>query len=151
MRTAPPVSVSCTGGSLWRALQCLVPACAAAALSAWGAGHAGWPAAAVAGAAALSALAVAALAWWRAAPRAVALQWDGQRWSADGDVVTALVVMDVARGLLVQLHGGPGQRVRWVAISAAETGPAWHGVRTALFARRAVDAASPLADLGRHV
>ena len=43
MRTAPPVSVRCSGGAAWHALRAGLPALAAGALAAWVLGHAGWP------------------------------------------------------------------------------------------------------------
>ncbi len=151
MRTAPPVSVSCSGGPVWRWAQSLIPALATAALVAWAALHLDWQAGHLALVASLVASLVGALAWW-AAPRTAVVQWDGQQWLADGHVVNVVVMMDLPHWLLIRLHGQGGHAARWAAISASEAGPAWHGLRVALFARQpSPDAARALADLGPHV
>jgi hypothetical protein len=151
MRTAPPVSVLCTGGPQWRWTQTVLPTLAIASLVAWIAGHRGWSMQATAVSAMSSALAIGLLAWWQAAPRRLALQWDGQQWLADGAAVHAVVMMDLPHWLLIRLHVGRGISSRWVAVSAGEAGPAWHGLRVALFAQRSTPSAGPLADFGPHV
>jgi hypothetical protein len=151
MRTAPPVSVSCTGGSVWRWAQSAVPALAIAAWVAWAAGHRAWPADQAAVAALLSAAVVGGFVWWRAAPRVLSLQWDGQQWWANGSTVNAVVMMELPHWLLIRLHAQGGLVPRWAAVSATEAGPAWHGLRVALFAHRPPLDAGPLADLGPHV
>jgi hypothetical protein len=154
MRTAPSVSVSCSGGLGWRWAQSLIPALAMAAFAAWTAGHRGWRADHVALVALLGASLVGSLAWWWAAPRSVVMQWDGQQWSADGSVVNVVVMMDLPRWLLLRLRfeNGPSKNsTRWTAVSAADAGPAWHGLRVALFARASNQPDRPLADLGPHV
>jgi hypothetical protein len=151
MRTAPPVSVLCTGGPLWRWAQCGVPALAMAAVVTWAAAHQGWSADEAVVAALLSAAVMGGVVWWQAAPRVLALQWDGQQWSADGSPVNAVVMMALPRWLLIRLHDERGRAARWAAVSATEAGPAWHGLCVALFARRPATDAGPLADLGPHV
>jgi hypothetical protein len=159
MRTAPPVNVSCTGGFTWRGVQSSVPAGAAAAVAAWAAGHRGWADEIAAGVALLCAAVVGAMAWWRAAPISVVLQWDGQQWTADGSTVHVHVMMGLPRWLLLRLRSrdgdgdgdGDGSLVRWLAVSASDAGPAWHGLRVALFAHQPQADAGLLADLGPHV
>ena len=128
MRTAPPVSVRCTGGRVWQAVQAGLPALAAAALAAWGLGMAErplWPAALAAG--------LAALVAWRFAPmRPLALEWNGQRWSVEGTEGPVEVMMDLGPWLLLRQR--PHGRPRWLAVSAREAGPAMHGLRAALYA-----------------
>jgi hypothetical protein len=134
VRTAPPVSVRCSGGAAWHALRAGLPALAVGALAAWAFGHAGWPV--------LPALAVvlstAALAWRSARPPAVSLDWDGQCWRADGAPGILSVMIDAGAFLLLRLQPeGRRQASRWIAVTARETGPAMHALRAAAYARAA--------------
>jgi hypothetical protein len=91
-------------------------------------GSAGWPwgLAAVAGGA-------VALVGWRRGRRAAAvgvLAWDGEGWLLEGEPVSARLKLATSAGLLVLLTGRLGRR--WIGISRAEAGPAWHGLRVAL-------------------
>jgi hypothetical protein len=151
MRTAPPVSVSCTGGLIWRWVQSVVPALAAAALAAWAAGHQAWPADNAAWVALLCAAIVGALAWWRAAPHSLVLHWDGQQWAADGIAMNAHVMMGLPRWLLLRLRAVDGHSSRWCAVSATDAGPMWHGLRVALFANQPRSGTGLLTDIGPHV
>ena len=140
MRTAPPVSVRCSGGAAWHALRAGLPALAAGALAAWALGHAGWPAS--------PALAVvllaAAVAWRPAQPSPVSLAWDGQRWQTDGTPGALSVMIDAGAFLLLRLRPeGQREGSRWIAVTAREAGPAMHALRAAAYARVAgVDSAA---------
>jgi hypothetical protein len=153
MRSAPPVSVQCTGGRLWRVVQTLLPALAAAALVAWVAGHAAWPVDKTSWAALLFSLCVASLAWRVAVPTQTTLAWRHPAWTANGSVVQVTVTMDLATWVLLRLKPNVAGEVtpRWLAVSASDAGPAWHGLRVALYAlsdSAAVDKAAPT---GPHV
>jgi hypothetical protein len=140
VRTAPPVSVRCSGGVAWRALRVGLPALAAGALAAGVLGHVG--AAAVL---ALAVMAVAALVAWpltRTLP--VALAWDGQRWTADGVPGALDVMIDLGAGLLLRLR--PTERrtaPRWMAVTASEAGAAMHALRAAAYAHAPGTASKP--------
>ncbi|KPF48683.1 hypothetical protein IP87_12320 [beta proteobacterium AAP121] len=135
MRAAPAVAVQGRGGPLWAALSAGLPACAAAAFVAWLAAHAEAGATGTAAAAALAGGAV--LLWqarrWRTVPRA-SLQWDGQRWTADGTPGTLQLMLDLGPVLVLRLHAEAGG-TRWLAIGAGEAGPAWHALRCAVYSR----------------
>jgi hypothetical protein len=131
-----------------------LPALGTAAGLAWAAGHWGWAASDSGLWVVICAAAVAALSWWLAAPRARHVQWDGQQWLADGAAVRVEVMIDLPRWLLLRLRAEPGSAtggVCWTAVSAAESGPVWHGLRVALFARTPEKSSALLADLGPHV
>jgi hypothetical protein len=137
MRAAPPLSVRCHGGWLWRALRAAFPALAAGVLVLWIGQHlaqsdwalegrafglawlgaAGVTAAPILLATAL-ALCVAALAWRRTGDntdqntkdgKARELRWDGQTWSVDG----------VPGHLAVMVDLGPWLLLRWWPLPAA--------------------------------
>jgi hypothetical protein len=130
MRAAPAVTVHGTGGWPWRGLRTALPAASAGVLAYWllqRAEHEGWPAIVVA-------VGVALAAWWRARPRAVALVWDGQRWTADGAAGALQVMIDIGPVLLLRLLPERGA-ARWIAVTATEAGPAWHGLRAAVYSR----------------
>ncbi len=132
MRPAAAVAVCCSGGAAWRAWCALLPALAVAALLAWllqRMEQPAWPAAPLAG------VPVAGLAWWRARPVPVALRWDGQAWwagEAQGDIA---VMIDLGRWLLLRHRAAAGGGARWIAVTAAEAGAAWHPLRAALYSR----------------
>ena len=134
MRAAPAVAVRCDGGPLWCALYIGLPALAAATLVGWAmllaAGSAVWSLAA-----SLLAGAVAgffASRHWQ--PPAALLQWDGQRWMADGAPGRLQLMMDSGFLLVLRLHLDTGGE-RWLAASATEAGPAWHALRAAVYSR----------------
>ncbi|RVU44218.1 hypothetical protein EOE66_16110 [Rubrivivax rivuli] len=135
MRAAPAVAVQGRGGPLWAALSMGLPACAAAALAAWGSAHADAGGASTAAAGALAACAALLWQWrrWRAEP-CVALQWDGQRWTADGTAGTLQLMLDLGPVLVLRLHA-EGGGTRWLAIGAGEAGAAWHALRCAVYSR----------------
>jgi hypothetical protein len=132
VRTAPPVSVRCSGGAAWHASRAGLPALAAGALAAWALGHTGWPA--------YPALAVvllaAGVAWRPTQPSPVSLAWDGQRWQADGTPGALSVMIDAGAFFLLRLQP-EGRRMgsRWIAVTAREAGPAMHALRAAAYAR----------------
>lgn len=147
MRHPPPVAVTCSGGAPWRAVQALLAAIAAAAVVAWASAWLadGRPSAA---AALLAALAAGLPIWRLAAPRPVALRWDGAEWSADGAPCAAEVAIDLGRWLLLRLTPTPG-RSRWLALDAREAGPRLHLLRAALYCAAAPAASSPPAPPSR--
>ena len=133
MRAAPAVAVRCDGGRLWFALHTALPALAAAALVGWGA-LLGGVSSELAAAASLFAAAVGGLLARRTRPHAGLLQWDGQRWTADGQPGQLQLMIDPGFLLVLRLHlDGGGDR--WLAVSAAEAGPAWPALRAAVHAR----------------
>jgi hypothetical protein len=134
MRAAPPVSVRCTGGPGWRAVQAGLAALAAAVTVFWLMAHAE-KAPAVAGAlAAVTGLCAAALAWRGSRAAARMLAWDGQRWTLDGLPGGLDVMIDLDTWMLLRLRPETGPRGRWATVSAREAGPAWHGLRAAVHA-----------------
>jgi hypothetical protein len=131
MRPAPAVAVRGSGGLGWRLVQTLLPALAAAAVTAWllmRFERSAWPAA-------VAAALAGATCWVLAQPRAVALVWDGKQWSADGAAGTLAVMVDIGPALLLRLQPVAGGAARWAAITAAEAGPAWHALRAAVYSR----------------
>jgi len=134
VRAAPPVSVRCSGGLPWRALRVALPTLAAAAATAWVLGHAGLPTAW-----ALVVVPAVAAGGWALTPVApVALAWDGQRWTADGEPGALDVMVDAGAGLLLRLRPDERpRRHRWIAVTDAEAGPAMHALRAAAYAAAA--------------
>jgi hypothetical protein len=138
MRSAPAVSVVCAGGRPWRALHALPVGAAAAALVAWALAALElptWPAIVVG--------ALAAAAVWRFMPQSLhRLEWDGQRWHADGTPGRLAVMLDLGSWLLLRLQpdADPTAVPRpsgtlWLPVAASEAGGgAWHLLRAAAFA-----------------
>ena len=151
MRAAPAVAVQASGGRLWRLVNAVLPALAAASLTMWALQHAersAWPAAMVV---LLVVVLVFAAAWWRAQFAVVALNWDGQRWAADGTPGDLQVMVDLGFALLLRLLPEAGGAARWVPVTRVEAGAAWHGLRAAVYARPVKPAAparkpQPVAD-----
>jgi len=131
MRPAPPVSVSSSGGTVWRALRALLPALAAAAAAAFVLLHLDEPAWPVAPLAA----AIGWLAWQQARPRVQLLCWDGQTWTVDGVAGHLAVMIDMGPALLLRLRPVPRGRDCWVAVTRAEAASNWHGLRAAVYSR----------------
>lgn len=131
MRAAPALTVVCTGGWPWRWLRAVLPALATAALLVWGLQHAEWPVYP----AIFAALAVAGLAWWRAAPRPCQLRWDGQVWSADDTRGRLQLMLDLGPALLLSFQAEERRRPRWVAVTVTEAAGAWHALRAAVYSR----------------
>ncbi|MDE2367992.1 MAG: hypothetical protein KGN16_03395 [Burkholderiales bacterium] len=133
MRAAPSVSLCCRGGQGWRVAQALLPAVAAAAFAAWVGSWIEIDPVATLAATSLAALAAGGLAWRAGAPRAVALAWDGECWSADGQTGELDVMIDLGSWLLLRLRGAA--QPRWIAVAAADAGAAMHALRCAVHAR----------------
>ena len=130
MRPAPAVTVTCSGGSGWRAVRAVLPALAAAALTAFVLLHLElpvWPAG-------FTGLVTAMAAWRLARPRAQTLRWDGQAWTDDGTPGGLALMIDVGPALLLRLRPGAGA-ARWIAVTQGEAGSAWHSLRAALYSR----------------
>jgi hypothetical protein len=154
---APAVSLHCKGGPLWRALQWLLPALAAAVFSVWLWGQlrpsADRGAPVLVAVLLLPGVAAAAVAWRYTPRQNVALLWDGQRWLAGDTPGTPQVMVDLGVWLLLRFcpmplgsqTGATGHlRPTWVAVARADAGNpgTWHALRVALYAR----APSPPAD-----
>jgi hypothetical protein len=73
-------------------------------------------------------------AWRHGRPGAALLQWDGQRWMADGAPGRLQLMMDPGFLLVLRLHLDAGGE-RWLAVSAAEAGPTWPALRAAVYSR----------------
>jgi len=132
VRHAPPVSVLCQGRG-WRAAQTAVFAISAGALALWGAQHLWEPAGATLWMAALALVVTATLAWRALAVPALELRWDGQAWYAGDDAIDLNLMLLSSRIALLRLR--TATRCTWLAVGAAEAGPAWHALRVALLAR----------------
>jgi hypothetical protein len=76
------------------------------------------------------------VAWWHLPPDEVHLAWDGQRWVADGQAGELQAMLDLGPWLLLRFQPLNQRRARWVAMSAAHTGAAHHGLRAAVYCRR---------------
>ena len=132
MRAPPAVAVRCTGGWPWRLLNVALPALAAGVATAWLLLHLDMsPLLAL-----IAGLTALLLAWRLSRPRQRLLQWDGQRWTADAVPGRLQLMIDAGPWLLLRLHTAPGAAL-WLAVSAAEAGAAWHGLRAAVYARTA--------------
>ena len=132
MRAAPAVSVQAGRSPGWRTVQTALAAWAATALAAWVLGHLQqpfWPA--------LTLVPLAAAWAWRAGRQPpVALVWDGQSWSADGQTGVLEVMIDLGAWLLLRLRSAEaGRRTRWIPVSRADAGPAFHALRAAVYCR----------------
>jgi hypothetical protein len=130
MRAPPAVAVCCTGGWPWRLLNTALPALASGVAAAWVLLRFDAPVAP----AAVVAAAVLLGAWRLSRPRPRLLQWDGQRWTADGLPGRLQLMLDLGGFLLLRLHPAAG-RGTWLAVTAAEAGAAWHGLRAAVYSR----------------
>ncbi len=163
MRTAPPVSVHCTGGLLWRGFQTALAALAASVFAVWILAHWQWHPWLVAW---LVCDGVALAAWWAwrvAHQSSTALAFDGQVWTVNGNPSTLAVMVDLGPWLLLRPRADAASaapsNTRWVAVSAADAGPAMHALRAALYARQprsktdvpAQAGGAALRDVGRHV
>jgi len=143
MRSPPPVAVRTGGGPVWRGVQAALPALGLAVLKLWTLRLADVPMAVAAPAALLLGSAIGTWLWRRKAWRTTALAWDGAAWTVDGTPVTPTITLDLGGWLLLRLRTGPvvaagalGLRPpSWLAVSAHEAGPSWHGLRVALVAQ----------------
>jgi hypothetical protein len=146
--TAPAVSLRCSGGPLWHALQWLLPALAAAVFSVWFWAvlnpysiSSSW---ALSLQALLPGLAVAGILRWAVPRQNVALVWDSQAWHVNGLACTPQVMLDLGPWLLLRCSLGCSSRFSlrsgrlWVAVAHTDAGShtTWHALRAALFARR---------------
>lgn len=144
MRHAGPVSLQCPGRA-WGLVQAWLFALTAAVLAAWLLALAqlpGWGQALAAGTVAV--LVWLAAARHRSAP-APTLAWDGQVWLLDGEPAQVRLSLDARSLLLLQLRLAAGGQ-RWLGIAKGEAGPAWHGLRVALYAHARVDGAGAPAE-----
>jgi len=132
VRQAPPVGVTCSCGGAWRAVQALLAGGAAAAFAGWAVLLAAAGAALALPAAGGAAAVAAAAMWRRPRPRPVSLRWDGERWLADGHAGEVNVMLDLGGWMLLRWRPAAG-RPLWLALPAAEAGPAWPALRAALF------------------
>ena len=130
MRAPPAVAVRCTGGWPWRLLNIALPTLAAGVVATWVLLQLDAPAAP----AAIGAVAVLLLAWRLSRPRQRVLQWDGQRWTVDGVPGRLQLMVDLGAFMLLRLRPEQG-RGPWTAVTAAEAGAAWHGLRAAVYSR----------------
>ncbi len=133
MRQPPPVGVTCSGGAGWRLAGTLLVLGATASLLTWAFAHLEVQTPFGPLAAAGFALALAALAWRRLRERPRELRWDGSRWTLDG-VEGAVQVMGDLGGWMLLRHRPAAGAAGWLPVAAAEAGPAWHGLRAALYA-----------------
>jgi hypothetical protein len=118
---------------------------------AWLTAHAGWAAQQAILAVTLLAAIVAVIAWRAAAPRIALLVWDGQCWRVDDGVTSQLLVMmDLHSCILLRVMPAPRGLARWLLVSASAAGPAWHGLRAALYATPSADGAAA-AKAAHHV
>ena len=158
MRNAPAVSAQLDGGRPERVLISLLYALGAALLVFWLQALAVLPASPPVWLAAASWIAAAAALGAALAKRALPsdggqLVWDGQAWAllvrVTGDRMTATyriplagigMTLDLGAWLLLRLQPATGG-TRWQVARARCVGPAWHGLRVALFAHsgRAAD------------
>ncbi len=154
MRSAPAVTVLCTGGRLWQVAWWMLPASAATALCYWVLLHAGWVGGMAVAAAALAGGAVALLARRRPAPAAT-LCWDGAIWTCGGVAVRPQVMMDSGSSwMLLRLHAArvdspsgysaasAGPATPWLAVCERDAGPRWHAFRAAVYCPEPLPAAS---------
>lgn len=134
MRVPPAVAVRCTGGLAWRWLNAGLPTLAAGVLAVWALQQFDAPPAGVVTVAAVVAAVVLLLAWRLSRPRDRLLQWDGQRWTADGVPGRLQLMLDLGSFLLLRLHPEHG-RGPWLAVTASEAGAGWHALRAAVYSR----------------
>ena len=134
MRSAPAVTVRCSGGWPWRLVQALLPALAAGSVTAWSLMLADWPAFATFFAIAAAACA-GLFAWWRAAPQAVDLRWDGQTWFVAAARGRLQLMVSPGPAMLLRLWPEGGGAPCWVAVTATEAAGAWHALRAAVYSR----------------
>jgi len=81
----------------------------------------------------LAATALATLLGWRLTqPRPALLNWDGQRWSVDGEPGEVDVMLDFGRWMLLRFRPARGA-VRWLPVPAAA-----QPLRAALYAPGAI-------------
>lgn len=150
MRAAPAIPpVELPGGRRERALAALLYALTAVALLAWLQRREAWPTGL--GWPAAAALAGALLGWalWR--PMAGRLGWDGLAWSLQGPsgaarpLLRLQLMLDLGGWLLLRAEFADGARpaMGWAALSAGQAGPAWQGLRLALYARATARPALP--------
>lgn len=134
MRQSPAVRVQGQGGPVWRAVVLVLPALAAGSCVAWvglSLGLSGFWAWVLASK--LAALTAAGLAW-RPQP-CHELAWDGAQWQVDGRPAQVRLMLDLGPWVLAQARPVQARGCVWLPLSAREAGPAWGGLRAALYAR----------------
>jgi hypothetical protein len=148
MRAAPAVSVHCTGGAVWRAIQWVLPALAAGVFGLWGLQHQGagraYAALTAALMAALMAFVAGAIAWRLTPQQSTTLNWDGQQWWVEsgagalaGDVQ---VMIDLGPWLLLRFVWPHGRR--WLAVTQRDMPAGLHALRIALYGLRSTRSAT---------
>lgn len=131
MHTAPAVSVRCSGGRWWRVLQTALPTLAVLILGIWALQWAQLPV----GLVGLPVVVTALLSWHWAASAPLDLVWDGQRWTANGQLGQLDVMLDAGGAMLLRLKADGGRRPLWMAVTPSEAGVAMHGLRVAAYHR----------------
>jgi hypothetical protein len=133
MRAAPPVQATILSHGAWRTGIAATWALAASACTAWALGKAGWAGGWPAALAVFAA--VGLLARRRVATDAGVLAWDGDAWSFRGRPGEVDLMIDLGTWMLLRFAPArPGLRA-WLAVSTTCAGPAWHGLRAAVYSR----------------
>jgi hypothetical protein len=98
-----------------------------------------WPMGLADALAAAAVLAVAAVAWRASHRPPVGLAWDGQAWALGGRPGRAQLMIDLDTWILLRFRPDAAPRRGsdiWLGVGAGASGPAWHGLRVALYAWR---------------
>ena len=133
MRQAPPIALTLSGGGAWRVAQVALPALSAALVVTWLAPWSPIPASPLL-VVPVSALLAAVACWWGSAPQSVHLQWNGERWAADGSAGEVDLMLDLGPWMLLRFRP-PGARSRWLPVPRREAGASEQGLRVALYSR----------------
>ena len=141
MRTAPAVTVRAHRGGVWRGLHIVLPALAAASVTAWMLSHQQLEPAWLLSSALGAAVVAASVAWPLSRFAPVTLSWDGQQWAAAGQTGRLQVMLDLGPWLLLRLRP-PHGRALWIPVSNRDAGPALHALRMAVHARQPLDAST---------
>jgi hypothetical protein len=129
LRAPPPVQVTVPEGNALRLVCSVTWGVAAAAVTTLGLQHLDLPPHA---GSVLTAVLAAGLAWRLAPGDAGALVWDGGAWGFHGRSGRVRVMMDLDRWLLLRFDADTGP-IAWLGVGAHAAGPAWHGLRAAVY------------------